>query len=191
MLGLDGSQLTIPSYALNPLNALGVVYGVGGSYTTGVSTFKDPYREEKPRNKLFRFGAPSDAVSSLIVIKDTIFCKIFTNLVEFIIEEGVRSEHVRMIAWLLTHCAGTNHLFVNTPTDAEPMRLKHIANVKQHGRLSDVVPKITSALAKFPTHFVLQCQFSTANTLLTSVFMNPESLKRIYKQVNLRTQDEL
>ena len=99
--------------------------------------------------------------------------------------------HAEVLVWLLTHCAGTNHLFVNTPTDAEPMRLKHICNVREHGRLSDVVPKITASLAKFPTHFVLQCQFSTAKTLLDSVFMNPDSIERMYKQVNLRTQDQL
>lgn len=153
--------------------------------------FKDMHPEEKVQDKLFRFGEPTSAVSSLIVIKDHIFAKIFTNLVEFIIEEGVTASDVRMMAWLLTNCGGQSHLFVNTPLDNNPMKLVHIANVKHHGRVSDVTRAITKHLAKYPTHYVMQCEFRTTNTLLGSIFMNPESLKRIYENVNMRRDEEI
>ena len=172
------------------MNAAQVQFGVG-SAAYPHDFFKEMYPSEKHENKLFRFGEPTSAVSSLIVIKDHIFCKIFTDLVEFIIEEGVASSDIRMMAWLLTHCAGNNHLFVNTPTDDNPMKLLHIANVKQHGRVSDITKAITKALAKFPTHYVMQCQFQTTNTLLGSIFMQKESLNRIYEQVNLKRDDEI
>jgi hypothetical protein len=187
---LNGGHFTLLSNYRRPLNAGGVQFGVGSAGYPH-DFFKDMFPPEKQLNKLFRFGEPTAAVSSLIVIKDRIFAKIFTDLVEFIVEEGVASSDIRMMAWLLTHCAGNNHLFANTPTDSDPMKLLHIANVKQHGRVSDVTKAITKALARYPTHFVMQCQFQTTNTLLGSVFMNKESLERIYKNVNLQRDDEL
>jgi hypothetical protein len=190
-LGIDGHRYAVPQNNNRPLNVAVVpVFGTG--YHSGaVSTFKDPYPPEKHLNKLFRFGEPTEAISSLIVIKDHVFCKIFKGLVEFIIEEGVAVSDIRMMAWLLTNCEGTNHLFVNTPTDTDPMRLMHIANVKHHGRVSDVTKAITKGLAKYPCHYVLQCQFKTTNSLLGSVFMNPHSLERIYNNVNLLRDDEI
>ena len=50
---------------------------------------------------------------------------------------------------------------------------------------------ITMALAKYPTHYVMECQFKTTNTLLTSTFMNPDSLERIYTNVNMKRDDEI
>ena len=166
-----------------------VAFGAGTHY--GAQAFFKDMFPEKHKNKLFRFGEPTQAVSSLIVIKDRIFAKVFTNLVEFILEEGVVGSDIRMMAWLLTNCEGTNHLFVNTPTDAEPMKLMHIANVAYHGRVSDVTRAITKAMVKFPTHYVMECQFKATNTLLASTFMNPESLERIYKNVNMKRDDEI
>ena len=69
------------------------------------------------------------------------------------------------------------------------MRLKHICNVKEKGSVKDVVKAITKSLATYPTHFVLQCEFQTDKTLLNSVFMNPESIKRMYKHVNIDQQE--
>ena len=131
------------------------------------------------------------AVSSLIIIKNKIYARVFLDLVEFIIEEGVESTHVRMMAWLLTNCGGKNNLFVNLPSDSDPMRLKHIANVEYKGRLSSITKAITKALVKYPTHYVMQCQFKTTNTLLGSIFMNPASIDRMYNNINMREDDEV
>jgi hypothetical protein len=170
-----------------PLSTTGITFGCSDHQSS--SFFKDLYPKPAHVKKLFRFGAPAESVSSLVVIRDHIFAKVFLDIIEFICEEDTVASDVRMIAWLLTHCHGDNHLLVNTPTPDDPMKLKHIANVKQHGNVKDVVKAITRALAVFPTHFVLQCQYQTDKTLLNSVFMNPESIKRMYSQVNKDMQE--
>jgi len=191
VLGVDKTQYVIPAGGRVPLGSAAMVpFGVGAN-GYDFSQFKDPYPVEKTPSKLFRFGAPSQAVSSLIIIKDKIFARVFIDLVEFIVEEGVQAGDIRMMAWLLTNCGGKNNLFVNIPTPADPMKLRHIANVEYKGRLANITKSISKALYQYPTHYVMQCQFKTTNTLLGSFFMNPESIKRMYNNVNLRLADEI
>ena len=112
---------------------------------------------------MFRFGVPSDVISDLINIKDKILMKVYRNLVEFIVMEGVDEYNLAMAMWLVSHCQG--HLFVNSPVPNDLKKLVHIANVTEKSKVRDLVASVARHLVKYPTHFVLETTFDTANSL--------------------------
>ena len=138
-------------------------------------------RWKKPNLPMFRYGVPTDVVSELINIKDKVLMKVFTNLVEIIVMEGVDEYDLAMAMWLISHCQG--HLFVNSPTQEDPKKLVHIANVTEKSRVSDLVRAISTNLVRYPSHFVLETTFSTQNSIFGSLLLNKHSVNRIYKAV--------
>ena len=138
-------------------------------------------RWKKPNLPMFRYGVPSDVVSDLINIKDKVLMKVFTNLVEIIVMEGVDEYDLAMAMWLISHCQG--HLFVNSPTQEDPKKLVHIANVTEKSRVADLVRSIATNLVRFPSHFVLETTFDTQNSIFGSLLLNKHSVNRIYKAV--------
>ena len=107
--------------------------------------------------------------------------KVFTNLVEIIVMEGVDEYDLAMAMWLISHCQG--HLFVNSPTQEDPKKLVHIANVTEKSRVSDLVRSMATNLVRYPSHFVLETTCSTQNSIFGSLLLNKHSVKRIYKAV--------
>ena len=138
-------------------------------------------RWKKPNLPMFRYGVPGDVVSDLINIKDKVLIKVFTNLVEIIVMEGVDEYDLAMAMWLISHCQG--HLFVNSPTKEDPKKLIHIANVTEKSRVADLVRSIATNLVRYPSHFVLETTFDTQNSIFGSLLLNKHSVNRIYKAV--------
>ena len=140
--------------------------------------------EEKwvpPNSPLFRFGAPRDLIVGLVNVKDRVMFKVFSNLVEFVIMEGADEYDLAMAMWLISHCQG--HLFVNSPTQEDPKKLVHIANVTEKSRVADLVRSIATNLVRYPSHFVLETTFDTQNSIFGSLLLNKHSVNRIYKAV--------
>ena len=138
-------------------------------------------RYKKPTAPMFRFGVPSDVISDLINIKDKVLMKVYRNLVEFIVMEGVDEYNLAMAMWLVSHCQG--HLFVNSPVPGDLKKLVHIANVTEKSKVRDLVASVARHLVKYPTHFVLETTFDTANSLFGSMMLNRHSINRIYAAV--------
>ena len=143
----------------------------------------DP-RYRRPNEPLFRFGAAGDLVKQMVNIKDRVLFKVFRNLIEIIVMRGVDEYDLAMAFWLLTHVEG--HLFVNLPTPDNPKKLVHIANVTQKSRISELVTTAVGQLVRYPTHFVLQTQFSTMKGIFTNkAISNREAMDKIYEKVKL------
>ena len=138
-------------------------------------------RFNKPNLPMFRYGVPSDVISDLINIKDKILMKVYRNLVEFIVLEGVDEYNIAMAMWLVSHCEG--HLHVNAPLPTDPKNLVHIANVTEKTKVVDLVAAVARNLVRYPTHFVLETTFDTANSIFGSLLLNKHSVNRIYKAV--------
>ena len=153
-------------------------------------------REDDPKlvkslNPLFRFGAPMDAMSSLVTVREGIcFLKCFSNLVELIVNDGVTQSDMNYIAWMMSHCEG--NLYINTPTHDDPKKLLHIFNVTgQKVWIRDLSRAMLQVLHTYPTHYVLTSKFHVGQTIFGSALMNKHSMKRMYEQVNLSLESEL
>ena len=140
---------------------------------------EDKWRQ--PNLPLFRFGAPKDAMSQMVNIKDRVIFKVFTNLVEMIIMDKADEYDLAMAMWLLSHCEG--NLYINIPQETDPRRLLHIATVKKDSRIRDLVHAVVGNVVHHPAHLVLETKFSTADSVLDGELINKHSLDRIYSAV--------
>lgn len=143
-------------------------------------------REEwKPPNlPMFKFGAPSDLVTQMINIKDRVLFKTFTNLVEMIVMEGADEYDLAMALWMLSHCEG--HLMINIPTEKEPKKLLHVANVSEKSRISELVRSVVGHLYSYPAHLVLETKFSTKGSIFDSPeITNRTAIAKIYEKVKM------
>ena len=141
---------------------------------------------KKDPNPLFRFGVPSDMVSDLINVKDHIYIKIFSNLIEGIVQENTSESDIRFFAWLLIQGAGP--LMVNNATPDDPKKLVHVLDISKNSHLSDVASAIKKNLYTYPVHFVLRSDFKVKGTIFASKLLNEHSIRRMYKEVNTPEQ---
>ena len=166
----------LDAVALQPFGGGDVIFDKGD---------RKPWRA--PNEPLFRFGAARDLVTQMVNVKDRVLFKVFKNLIEIIIMKNVDENDIAMALWLLTHVSG--HLFVNLPSQDNPKKLVHIANITKQSRISDLVHTVVGQLVKFPTHLVLQAQFSTEGSIFTNkAVTNREALDKIYERVRIDYQ---
>ena len=162
-----------------PINQGVLRSGDNSHYYVRMEGEQDKWRQ--PNLPLFRFGAPKDAMSQIVNIKDRVLFKVFTNLVEIIIMEKADEYDLAMAMWLISHCTG--NLYINIPQETDPKRLLHIATVKKESRIKDLVYAVVGNVVRHPAHLVLETKFSTANSILDGELINKHSLNRIYAAV--------
>lgn len=130
---------------------------------------------------MFKFGAPRDTITQFN-INEHVYVKVFKSLIECVCLKGTIQDDLTLLAWLLLHCKG--HLFVNLPTPTEPKKLFHIHNLQPTNKVQNVTVLLSSHVNKISTHFVLQCQFQTYNSIFNSEIINKHDLARIYHKLS-------
>ena len=188
--GGGGSRRRQAARAMDAAREVAPAPSVVGDTTVIVEHKDEDRKYVKPINLFFRFGAPEDQMSTLINIRDRVFVKVFTNLVEVIVQDDtITQSDFNFMAWMLSHAPG--NLFVNTPLPDNPKKLVHIFNVKKHGSIKEIARALQQVLVRFPTHYVLQSEFYVGDTIFGTALMNKHSLKRLYQQVSLKLENEL
>ncbi len=138
----------------------------------------------KPGNiPLFRYGAPHDIVSDVIEIGKKVWFKVFKNLVEIIVLDGILPEQIAFACWMISHVDGP--LLVNVPTQADPSALKHIAEIGPKSRISDIVRLMTRNIVRYPTHFVVKSEFKLGPDNVIAGATIREHLDEYYQRVTM------
>ena len=118
-------------------------------------------------------------------IHDKIFVRVFRNLVEAVILEGVSTEEIGLLAFLISHV--DCNMFATMPTQDDPKRLVHIGMAaKDSSRIGQVAQNIQSSIRFYPSHIVLETRFHTSNSIFNSVCMNRRTLRRMMAHVRAK-----
>ena len=142
----------------------------------------------KPGNiPLFRYGAPHDIVSDVIEIGKKVWFKVFKNLVELIVLDGILPEQIAFACWMISHVDGP--LLVNVPTQADPSALKHIAEIGPQSRIGDIVRLMTRNIVRYPTHFVVKSEFKLGPDNVIAGATIREHLDEYYQRVTMDYYD--
>jgi hypothetical protein len=171
------APLVAPPAPLVPIDA------VAGAVTHKDEVISKP-KEFKPGNlPLFRYGAPHDIVSDVIEIGKKVWFKVFRNLVELIVLDGVLPEQIAFACWMIHHVDGP--LLVNLPTQADPSALKHIMDIDGKTRIRDIVQRMTRSLIRYPTHFVVKSVFRLGKDNIIAGNTIREHLDEYYQKVTM------
>ena len=165
------------------MHEIGQHVNFGASDAQRVPNEADPQfvREVTP---LFRFGAPSDAMTDLIEIGSKVYVKVFRPLLEVIVHEGVTEADIRFIANLLLHANGP--LFVNLPKPDDPSYLLQLGHVDEKTRIRDLQAAMTGALAgqTYPVHFVLRADFDVRKSIFLGRWVSQEAIQHMKKHLS-------
>ena len=132
---------------------------------------------------MFRYGAPHDIVSDVIEIGKKVWLKVFRNLVEVILLDGVLPEQIAFACWMVHHVDGP--LLVNLPTQSDPGALKHVMDINEKTRIGDIVRLMTRNIVRYPTHFVIKSHFKLGKDNIIAGATIREHLDEFYQKVSM------
>ena len=140
-----------------------------------------PKSKKKAPWPLFRYGVERDCMHEF-ELKEKIYVRVFRNLVECVVMEGVTSDLVGTLAFLLCHVEA--NIYVNQPKPDDIKHLVHIGMIsKEKRKISDVAKLIATNVHQYPAHFVVETRFHTKNSYLNSHFINKHTLGRIMDKI--------
>ena len=115
-------------------------------------------------------------------IHDKIYVRVFRNLVEAVITEGVSSEEIGLLAFLVSHV--DCNMFATMPTADDPKRLVHIGMAsKDKTKIGDVAKTIQGSIRFYPSHIVLETRFHTKNSVFNSTVINRRTMRRMLASI--------
>ena len=135
---------------------------------------------------LFFYGVEADIMRE-IQNHEKLYVRVFRNLVEAVIMEGVSSEEIGLLAFLVSHV--DCNLFATMPTQDDPKRLVHIGMAaKDQSKLADVAKTIQGSIRFYPAHIVLETRFHTKNSIFNSVVINRRTMNRMMSRIKQSLQ---
>ena len=108
-----------------------------------------------------------------------IYVRITKSIIECVILAEVSDFEIRTLAFILNHVVG--NFLVNTPTEADHAKLKHIGDVTQTSTQKQVSQMILRHLdrQKMPMHFVLNSKWQIASSKLMHRVASDHTVKRL------------
>jgi hypothetical protein len=135
---------------------------------------------------LFFYGVEPDIMREF-TIHHKIFVRVFRNLVECVIMEGVSSEEIGLLAFLTSHV--DCNMYSTMPTQDDPKRLVHIGMSSSKTKdLARVAQTIQGGIRVYPAHIVLETKFHTKNSVFNSAAINRHSLRRMLLKIKRSLQ---
>ena len=135
-------------------------------------------REMKFANSgpLFRFAYIGDLIRDFD-IKSHIWVRVTKSLIECVILKGTTDFEVRALAFMLNHVVGK--FLINTPLPEDLYKLKHILDVTNDTRDSDVAKAMFSQIVNYPVHFVLYADFNISDSALMPLIASRQTATRL------------
>ena len=125
---------------------------------------------------LFKYAFIGDLIRDFD-IKSHIWVRVTKSLIECVILQGTKDFEVRALAFMLNHVVGK--FLVNTPVPQDAYKLKHILDVRNDTRDSDVAKSIFREIETYPVHFVLYADFNVSGSAIMPLIASKQTAVRL------------